>query len=100
MKHENVLKLYDYLKISNMIYLLLEYANKGNLYQHISSKGSLTDDQITSYFYQVCQAVNHVHSKGYVHRDIKPENIIIDPYYRLKLCDFGWCAHEKNYDFL
>jgi tetratricopeptide (TPR) repeat protein len=40
---------------------------------------------------QICQALDHAHSKGIVHRDLKPENIIMTgtSNQTLKLMDFG-----------
>ncbi len=38
---------------------------------------------------QVCQAVEHAHSRLIIHRDIKPSNILITPQRAPKLLDFG-----------
>ena len=41
---------------------------------------------------QVCEAVQHAHSKGLVHRDLKPGNILVGPEgksHRAKVIDFG-----------
>ncbi|MSR18145.1 MAG: serine/threonine protein kinase [Phycisphaerales bacterium] len=43
-------------------------------------------------FMQVCDGVQHAHSKGVLHRDLKPANILIAPEgtgYRAKVIDFG-----------
>jgi len=43
-------------------------------------------------FVQVCQAVQHAHSKGIIHRDLKPSNILVAPYDGTpvpKVIDFG-----------
>lgn len=45
---------------------------------------------IRNYAYQLCQAVEHLHSKSICHRDIKPPNILIDACgQKLVLGDFG-----------
>ena len=31
-----------------------------------------------------------------MHRDIKPENLLIDQFWNIKLCDFGWAAENIN----
>jgi serine/threonine protein kinase len=36
----------------------------------------------------LCEAVAHVHKKGYLHRDIKPENVFVED--GLFLGDFGF----------
>lgn len=38
------------------------------------------------------QAINSIHTIGYVHRDIRPDNILIDKNGHLKLVDFGSSA--------
>ncbi len=37
----------------------------------------------------ICDAVQHAHTKGVIHRDLKPGNIIIDAAGRCKVLDFG-----------
>lgn len=40
--------------------------------------------------FQLCRALNYLHSTAICHRDIKPQNLLIDPVTGLlKLCDFG-----------
>src|SRR5581483_8985205 len=43
-------------------------------------------------FVDVCQAVQHAHSKGVIHRDLKPSNVLVAPYDGkpvVKVIDFG-----------
>lgn len=83
-----------------MVYLLLEYANGGNLTDFLIKNPLLPKNKIFHLFFQICKAVEYVHSKGFVHRDLKPENILIDSKQNLKLGDFGWCAQECNFEYL
>ncbi|XP_071078190.1 MAPK/MAK/MRK overlapping kinase isoform X4 [Desmodus rotundus] len=50
----------------------------------------LSENKVTRYMYQLCQALDHMHRNGIFHRDVKPENILIKQDV-LKLGDFGSC---------
>ena len=47
-------------------------------------------------FVEVCEAVNHVHSKGFLHRDLKPTNIMVGNHAETFLMDFGLACMLKN----
>jgi serine/threonine protein kinase len=54
--------------------------------------------QIEKYLYQLCTAVEYLHSKGITHGDIKPQNIIVTHVSNeLKLIDFGH-AYTLQYE--
>jgi len=61
---------------------IVEYADKNNL---------AIEDRL-ELFAQVCNAVQHAHTKGIIHRDIKPSNILVstqDGRPHTKVIDFG-----------
>lgn len=47
-------------------------------------------------FYDICRAIEYIHSFNFIHRDIKPENILLNNKDQVKLCDFGWSAKLNN----
>lgn len=56
---------------------VMEYCPGGDLYAAIK-KGSMSPNEMESYFKQVLEGINYLHSMGVAHRDIKPENLLLD----------------------
>ncbi|KAL1662049.1 Pkinase-domain-containing protein [Schizophyllum commune] len=87
--HPNILRLYDVWETSTELYLILEYVQGGELFDHIVSKGRLAADEGARYFQQVISAVEYFHRFDIAHRDLKPENILLDQDGNIKIADFG-----------
>ena len=95
LNHPNIIRLYNMKETENEIQILLEYAEKGSLFDLIQKTNGLDELKAFEYFIQIVNAVYFLHQNNIIHRDIKPENILIDKNNALKLCDFGW-AKELN----
>ena len=96
LRHNNIIKLYNYDYKNNKVFLILEYAEKGNLYKYLQGK-KLSEINKKNIFKKTCEAVAFMHANNLIHRDIKPENILLDKNLDPKLCDFGWSAKvQKN----
>ncbi|KAJ2979145.1 hypothetical protein NUW58_g7275 [Xylaria curta] len=88
--HPNVLCLKDTFNEKNAVYLVLELAPEGELFNHIVAKQKLTEDETRKLFSQLFQGIKYLHDRNIVHRDIKPENILlVDKDVHVKLADFG-----------
>jgi len=90
--HENIIKLHEHAEDKKYIYLVMEYAAKGSLFQFIKSRGKIPEKEAFYFFVQACNAVYFLHKQKLIHRDIKPENMLITGEGKLKLCDFGCCT--------
>lgn len=90
-EHPNVIKLYEHLENNDNIYLIIEYAEGGSLFQEIQTIGKLTEEAARKYFIQILTGIQYLHENQIIHRDIKPENILLDAAGNVKICDFGWC---------
>jgi serine/threonine protein kinase len=49
-------------------------------------------------FFQIAQAVQHVHGRGLIHRDLKPSNCFIDGSGNVKVGDFGLSRESTDKD--
>ncbi|KAI0503048.1 SMAD/FHA protein kinase [Xylaria bambusicola] len=88
--HPNVLCLKDTFNEKNAVYLVLELAPEGELFNFIVMKQKLSEDETRKLFVQLFQGIKYLHDRNIVHRDIKPENILlVDKDVHVKLADFG-----------
>ena len=95
LRHSNIVTLHEVIQDGTKLYLLLDYAEKGNLFDLIR-KGDMSRDEIFKIINQIGSALEYLHSNKIVHRDLKPENILINFNNDYKLCDFGFCAFYEN----
>ncbi|XP_018468541.1 CBL-interacting serine/threonine-protein kinase 26-like [Raphanus sativus] len=99
--HPNVVRVYEVLASKTKIYIVLEFAMGGNLFDKIPKlmqvhDGRLKEDGARSYFQQLINAVDYCHSRGVYHRDLKPENLLLDAQGNLKVSDFGLSALSRQ----
>ncbi|RDW77324.1 hypothetical protein BP6252_05377 [Coleophoma cylindrospora] len=88
--HPNLLCLKDTYDETNAVYLVLELAAEGELFNWIVMKQKLTEAETRKVFIQLFQGIKYLHDRGIVHRDIKPENILLtDKDLHVKVADFG-----------
>ncbi|CAF0890384.1 unnamed protein product [Brachionus calyciflorus] len=89
--HPNVITMYDYIINANKIYMILEFANGGDLLSYIQRiNGPVPDKDCKLWMKQICNAVGYLHERNIIHRDLKLENLLIDSNRNIKLCDFGF----------
>jgi serine/threonine protein kinase len=92
LKHENVLTLHDVIHTENILILLFEFMDKGDLKTYMDkqgNRGALTPATVRSFTYQLLRGLKFCHAKMVMHRDMKPRNLLINSKGQLKLADFG-----------
>ncbi|KAH7198957.1 uncharacterized protein B0J16DRAFT_360560 [Fusarium flagelliforme] len=91
--HDNILRGIDLFAeyVENKIYMVLELAPGGELFNLIVMKQRFTEDETRKIFLQIFSALEFLHGLGWMHRDIKPENILLSDTENLhiKLGDLG-----------
>ena len=90
--HKNIIEFYDNGEDSAWLWIAMELAEGGDLFDKVEADAGLKEDIAHAYFTQLINAVSFMHSKGIGHRDLKPENILLDGDGNLKLADFGMAS--------
>ena len=81
----------DVFDTADHIYIILELAAGGELFDRIVSVGKFSEETTRHVFRQLFEALVYLHKHAIVHRDIKPENILLSSAqdYQIRLADFG-----------
>ncbi|XP_043287744.1 MAP/microtubule affinity-regulating kinase 4-like isoform X2 [Venturia canescens] len=90
LEHPHIIKLYQVMETKNMIYMVCEYANKGEIFDYIARFGRMGESRAKSTFAQILSAVEYCHATGIAHRDLKAENLLLDSQMNVKIADFGF----------
>src|SRR5690625_5094460 len=69
--------------------LVMEFAAGGELYDYLSERKVLSEEEARRIFRQVATAVYYCHKHKICHRDLKLENILLDEHGNAKIADFG-----------
>ena len=94
--HLNVIKAKKIFNDSENIYIIMEYCEKGELFEHIVDEVCLEGKEAAYYFYQLINGLESLHKNGIVHRDLKPENLLINKNNILKIIDFGLSNYNNK----
>lgn len=93
--HPHLLKLFDVLETETHLYLVLEYAKNGELFDYIS-QGDISVHDALKFFRQIIYGLDFLHSHSLCHRDMKLENILLDEFDNVKIADFGFARWMKD----
>jgi len=96
LQDSHIVKFYGQRTEQNRMYLFLEYAPGGELFDKIEPDVGMSIAQAQKYFKQLLNGMEYIHSKGVTHRDIKPENLLLGMNGELKISDFGWSVHAPS----
>ena len=88
-RHPNIIQLYEIIETSKQLYLIMEYANGGELFDYIVSHQRVNEPEACKFFQQILSGVEYLHKLNIVHRDLKPENLLLDSQKNIKIVDFG-----------
>ncbi|XP_048689819.1 aurora kinase C isoform X2 [Caretta caretta] len=96
LQHPNILRLYNYFHDKKRVYLILEYAPRGELYKELQKCRQFNEQKTATLMEELADALIYCHAKKVIHRDIKPENLLMGLKGELKIADFGWSVHAPS----
>lgn len=89
--HKHILNTHKIIKTGDMIFMILDYAERGDLLCHIRENGPVSDKDARRMFKQIVSAVEYLHrDTNIAHRDLKCENILIMKDKSVVISDFGF----------
>ena len=86
LRHPHVLKMYDFFYDEKKIYLILEFAPKGEMYKELQKQRRFSEQLSATYIAEITDALIHCHEKDIIHRLL--DGICI---YILSITQFNQC---------
>ena len=98
--HINVIKIMKIEEDQDNTYIIMEFCEKGELFNHIVEEKKLEEIEAAYFYYQLINGLECIHYNEVVHRDLKPENLLISKEYILKIIDFGLSNYFNKINLL
>lgn len=75
--HENVVHLISHGQMDEIVFIIMEYCDNGELMKLINKKKTLPENDVRFWFKQLARGIEYLKSHNISHRDLKPENLFI-----------------------
>jgi BR serine/threonine kinase len=92
MFHPHIIKIFDVLEDSTYLFLIIEYASHGELFNYLVKKRRIQNREALRFFQQIISGLEYCHRHRICHRDLKLENILLDNIQNIKIADFGMAS--------
>lgn len=88
--HPHLLKLIEVCESKRRLYIIIEYAAHGELFDYLVARRSLSVEEGMKIFREIIYGLDYLHVHAICHRDLKPENLLLDEFDHIKIADFGF----------
>jgi calcium/calmodulin-dependent protein kinase I len=102
LRHQHVIRLYDFIEEPGNYYLVMEQMCGGELFDRVVAKTYYNEKEARDTCKILLEAMRYCHANNVAHRDLKPENLLLprlDNDSDVKIADFGfakWCFKPKS----
>ncbi|KAJ3104865.1 SIK kinase 3, partial [Phlyctochytrium bullatum] len=90
LNHPHIVRLYEVIDTPKELYLIMEYAAGGEVFDYLVAHGRMKEKDARRHFRQIISAVEYCHNLHIIHRDLKAENLLLDSNMNVKIADFGF----------
>ncbi|CAL5990994.1 Kinase [Hexamita inflata] len=87
-----IVNVFETINTPNYLYVIMEYAENGELFEYLKQKKRFTEQQAGRIFVQLINGINYCHSKKVCHRNLKLENILLDSHLNVKISNFEYAS--------
>uniref|UniRef100_A0A803VZR1 Fibroblast growth factor receptor n=1 Tax=Ficedula albicollis TaxID=59894 RepID=A0A803VZR1_FICAL len=114
-KHKNIINLLGACTQDGPLYVIVEYASKGNLREYLQARRppgmeycynparapeeQLSFKDLVSCAYQVARGMEYLASKKCIHRDLAARNVLVTEDNVMKIADFGLARDVHHIDY-
>jgi len=95
-KHPGLVTLHEAYLVRKYLIIIMDLNDGKSLLEFVSSKHSLTEDDVANYIRQMCEILHHIHSNNFVHLDLRPTNIRFKNNRELQILDYNSARTVKN----
>ena len=96
LNHPHITRLYEVIDTPQEVFLAMEYAEGGELFDYLVGHGRMKEKDARKQFRQIISAVDFCHTRHVIHRDLKAENLLLDLQMNAKIADFGFSNNFED----